>query len=72
MSKHQTEAIRLLAESCIERWQEHGRLYSTAIYEYKRWMQMSYEQQERTADDILFRLKSLTEWFDKVENHNPN
>lgn len=62
--------IQKLAENCIERWQEHGRLYSTAIYEYKRWSQMNDEQQDKTAGDLLFRLKSLTEWFDKVENHN--
>ena len=58
-----------LAEELSRKWQEHGRQYSTAIFEYKRWRQMVAEDQEKYLKRMWFHLSSLKEWMERMENH---
>jgi len=66
----QLSEIHQLAEDCQRRWQDHGRLYSTALYEYSRWRQIPDEEKLKKKGDIEVRLKLLMEWFDKMEKEN--
>lgn len=66
----QLSEIHQLAEDCQRRWQDHGRLYSTALYEYSRWRQLPDEEKLEKKGDIEVRLKLLMEWFDKIETEN--
>ena len=66
----QLSEIHQLAEDCQRRWRDHGRLYSTALYEYSRWRQLPDEEKLKKKGDIEVRLKLLMEWFDKIETEN--
>jgi len=66
----QLSEIHQLAEDCQRRWQNHGRLYSTALYEYSRWRQLPDEEKLEKKGGIEVRLKLLMEWFDKIETEN--
>jgi len=66
----QLSEIHQLAEDCQRRWQDHGRLYSTALYEYSRWRQLPDEEKLEKKGGIEVRLKLLMEWFDKIETEN--
>lgn len=67
----QLSEIEELAHEAKRRWQDHGRLYSTALFEYSRWRQLPDEEKLKKKEDIEVRLKLLMEWFDKMDNHEP-
>ena len=64
--------IDKLAEELQRRWQDHGRLYSTALFEYSRWSQMIAEEQNKQIKRMWFHLNSLKDWMDRMENYQPN
>ena len=64
--------IDKLAEELQRRWQDHGRLYSTALYEYSRWSQLIAEEQDKQIKRMWFHLNSLKDWMDRMENYQPN
>ena len=64
--------IDKLAKELQRRWQDHGRLYSTALYEYSRWSQLIAEEQDKQIKRMWFHLSSLKEWMDRIENYQPN
>ncbi len=63
------EKIDELAAELAEKWQQHGRQYSTALHEYKRWCQMVAEDQDKHVQRMWFHLSSLREWMERMENH---
>ena len=67
----QLSKIDELANQAQRRWQDHGRLYSTALYEYSRWRQLPDEEKLKKKEDIEVRLKLLMTWFDQMDNYEP-
>ena len=60
-----------LADRCKKRWQDHGRLFSSALYAYSRWRQLPEDEKAEGVMEMKVRLTLLNDWFDSMDNHEP-